>query len=46
MSQRALQTGLFTNDVLCLFVSAQSQEDRLAKLIVAGPLGKLNLSYE
>jgi hypothetical protein len=31
------------NDVLCQFVSAQSQEDGLAKLIVTSPLGKLDL---
>ena len=34
---------LFTNDILCLFVSSQPQEDGLTKLIVAGPLGKLDL---
>ena len=32
---------LFPNDVLCWFISAQPQEDRLTKLVIAGPLGKL-----
>ena len=34
---------LFTNDVRGRFIGAQSQEDGLPKLIVAGPLGKLDL---
>src|ERR1700736_3925175 len=33
----------FTYHILCLFVSSQPQEDGLTKLIVAGPLGKLDL---
>jgi len=31
---------LFANDILCLFVRPQPEEDRLTKL---GPLGKLDL---
>ena len=34
---------LFTDDLRSRFIGAQSQEDRLTKLIVAGPLGKLDL---
>jgi hypothetical protein len=34
--------GLFTNDVVSLFVSSQSEEDGLRNLVVAGPLGKLD----
>ena len=34
---------LFTNDARCLSIRAQSQEDRLTKLIVARPLSKLGL---
>jgi len=37
-----LKPDVFTNDVLGRFVSSQSQEDWLTKLIVAGPLGKLD----
>ena len=36
-------TSLFTNDILCLFVSSQSKEHRLTKLIVVSPLGELDL---
>jgi hypothetical protein len=39
---RATSSG-FTNDILCLFVSSQPQEDGLTKLIVPGPLGKIDL---
>jgi hypothetical protein len=35
---------LFPNDVLGLLVSSQAQEDGLTKLVVAGPLGELDLS--
>jgi hypothetical protein len=38
-----LSRCLFPNDILCQLISAQPQEDRLTKLIVAGPLGKLYL---
>jgi len=38
-----MRQRLFTNDVLVRFVSSQSQEDWLTKLVVAGPLGKLDL---
>src|SRR5262245_59689894 len=34
---------LLTNDGLCLLVSPQPQENRLAKLVVVRPLGKLDL---
>jgi hypothetical protein len=36
----------FTNDVFSLFVSSQSKEDGLTKLLVAGPLGKLDLGNQ
>ena len=35
---------LFTGNVLSLLVSSQPQEHGLTKLVVAGPLGKLDLS--
>jgi hypothetical protein len=35
--------GLLTDDILGLFVRAQSEENRLPNLIVQGPLGKLDL---
>ena len=38
-----LSGDLFTNDILWLFVSSQSQKDRLAQLAIVGPLGKLDL---
>jgi hypothetical protein len=34
---------LFSDDFRGRFIGAQSKEDRLRKLIVAGPLGKLDL---
>ncbi|MGA8657156.1 MAG: hypothetical protein WB586_13505 [Chthoniobacterales bacterium] len=40
------EQSLFTNDVLCLIVGSQSQEDRLTQLFVAGPLGELDLGYQ
>src|SRR5260221_14516687 len=43
-SRRLLTGSLFTNHIFCRFVSSQSQEDRLPKLVVASPLGKLDLS--
>jgi hypothetical protein len=33
----------FANHIFRLLVGAQSQEDRLPKLVIMGPLGKLNL---
>jgi len=34
---------LFTGDILSLFVASQPKKDRLTELVVAGPLGELNL---
>ena len=34
---------LFANDILCLFVSPQPEEDRLTKLVVECPHRKLDL---
>jgi hypothetical protein len=34
---------LFANDILCLFVRPQPEEDRLSQLSVVGPLGKLDM---
>jgi hypothetical protein len=41
--QRRLSEFLFANNIFWVFVSSQSQEDRLPKLVVAGPLGKFDL---
>ena len=46
LSRRNLVDYLFTNDRLCLFVSTQSQEHWLTKLVIAGPLGELDLSHQ
>jgi hypothetical protein len=35
--------GLFPNSILRCFVSPQSEKNRLTQLVVAGPLGKLDL---
>jgi hypothetical protein len=36
-------SSLFAHDLLGLFVSPKTKEDRLTKLVVAAPLGKLDL---
>jgi hypothetical protein len=41
-SQRT-PSSLFAHHLLGLFVSPKTQEDGLTKLVVAGPLGKLDL---
>ena len=37
------ESNLFANDILCLFIGSQSQEDRLTKLVVVCSFGKLAL---
>jgi hypothetical protein len=37
---------LVPNDILRRFISSQSEEDGLAKLVVTGPLGKLDLGNQ
>ena len=42
-SQHFTLPNLFANDIFRLLVGSQTQEDRLSKLVVMCPLGKLDL---